>query len=119
MVAVTAHRIEPATAIPEAVERLASAAERAAGARLDLAMHGITQTVKSFGASAGMLVGALFVAVFAWTCLVAGSVALLALVLPLGVAFVIVGGAQLAIAAAIAVPAIKTMQATRVTPGAT
>lgn len=118
MVAVTAHRVEPATAIPDAVERLAAAAERAAGARLDLALHGVAQTVKSFGQSAAMLVGALFVGVVAWLCLVAGSVALLSSVLPMGVAFVIVGGLQLVVAASIAVPAIKTMQATRVTPGA-
>jgi len=117
MVAVTAHRVEPAPALPEAFERLASAAERAAGARLDLAMHGITQTVKSFGASAAMLAGALFIGIFAWLCLIAGSVALLALVMPLGLAFVIVGAVQLVIAAAVAVPALKTMRATPVTPG--
>ena len=117
MVAVIAHRVEPAAPLPEAFERLASAAERAAGARLDLAVHGITQTVKSFGSSAAMLFIALFVGIFAWTCIVAGSVALLALAMPLGLAFVIVGALQLLIATAVAVPAVKTMRATPVTPG--
>lgn len=116
MVAVTAQRVDTPAAIPEAVERLASAAERAAAARLDLALHGITKTAKSYGLSAALVVVALVVGVFAWICIVAGSVALLSSVVHLGLAFLIVGVAQLVLAAAIVLPVTKTLRATRLTP---
>ncbi len=118
MVAVTAHRVETASALPEAVERLASAAERAATARLDLALHSIAQTVKSFSVSAGLIAAALIVGLFSWICVIAGIVTLLAQAVGFGWSLLIVGVVQLLIAAALVLPAIKMMQATRIAPGA-
>lgn len=90
---------EPATEVLDAVERLAHAAEKAASARFELALHKATTSAKHILAAFGITGGALLVALSAWIFLMVGSALALTPVVGGGPATLIVGGVQAVVAA--------------------
>lgn len=98
---------EPGTEVLDAVERLAHAAEKAASARFELALHKATSSAKHILAAFGITGGALLVALSAWIFLMVGSALALTPVVGGGFATLIVGGVQAVVAAVLFVVAKK------------
>jgi hypothetical protein len=86
--------------LPEAIERFALVAERAANARIELAVDAAAATAKSLATSAMTLGLALLIGAVAWVCLMAGGAVMLAERTGPGGALLIVGGLQGLVAAA-------------------
>ncbi len=109
---------QPAVEMLDAVERLAHAAEKAAAARFELALHTTlkkaTTTAKTLLASFGITGGALLVALSAWIFLMVGSALALTPLVGGGFATLIVGGGQAVVAAVLFVVAKKTGDAVKV-----
>lgn len=110
------HSVPDLDDVPDAVERLMGAAERAAAARIDLATHGVAATAKTYSRSLALLALSAAAGVLAWIALTAGAVVLMSEALGWGWSLVIMGAVQIIVAIAIAIPALRTMVAVPVTP---
>jgi hypothetical protein len=98
----------PPAEVMDAVERLAHAAERAAAARFELALHKATSTAKEILKAFGLTGGALLLGLSAWIFVVVGAALVLAPHVGGGWAALIVGGVQLVFAGALFFLAKKT-----------
>ncbi len=85
-------------ALPDAIERLAFAAERAAAARIDLAVATAAATAKTLATSAVVVSFALLIGGLAWLCLMAGALVVLAERTSTGGALLLIGGVQAVVA---------------------
>jgi hypothetical protein len=96
--------------VPDVVGQLFGAAQRAAGARLELVTDTVANTAAVLGRAVAMLLFAVAAALLAVMCVCAGASALMSPSLGWGWSLVVVGGIQLAVAAVVARVALRTME---------
>jgi hypothetical protein len=95
--------------VPDVVGQLLGAAQRAAGARLELVADTVTNTAGVLGRAVAVLLFAVAAAFLAVVCVCAGASALMSTSLGWGWSLVLVGGVQLAVAAMMARVALRSM----------
>jgi hypothetical protein len=106
------HAIDDLNDVPDVIGHLFGAAQRSAGARLELVADTVTTTASVLGRAVSMLLFAVVAALLAVVCVCAGASALLSTSLGWGWSLVLVGVVQLCIAAVVARVALRTMAAT-------
>jgi hypothetical protein len=106
------HAIDDLNDVPDVIGHLFGAAQRSAGARLELVADTVTTTAGVLGRAVSMLLFAVAAALLAVVCVCAGASALLSTSLGWGWSLVLVGAVQLSIAAVIARVALRAMATT-------
>lgn len=103
--------IDDLSDVPDVVGHLFGAAQRAAGARLELVADNVSAGAAVLGRAASLLLLAVVAALLALVCVSAGAAALLSPSLGWGWSFVVIGGALFALAGVVAHGALRAMAA--------
>ncbi len=98
-------------ALPDALERLAFAAERAAAARIDLAVAAAASAAKTLATSAIVVGLALLIGALAWLCLMTGALVILTERTNTAAALLLIGGVQAVVATTIMLATRGTLAA--------